>query len=86
MESYPPSPFGRKPCYAWGKVGVKMSSTIGANNSAGPVSFSSATASDAVDKILELEQQKFENITIKNGAGRMIDLDELSALCEASED
>ncbi len=66
--------------------GVKMSFTIAANNSAGPVSFSCATASDAVDKVLELEQQQFENITIKNGAGRTIDLDELSALCEASED
>lgn len=63
-----------------------MSFTIGANNSAGPVSFSCATASDAVDKILELELQKFENITVKDGAGRAIGLDELSALCEASED
>jgi hypothetical protein len=68
------------------KQGVKMSFAIGANNSAGPVSFSCATASDAVDKVLELEQQKFENITVKDGTGRTIDLDELSALCEASED
>jgi hypothetical protein len=68
------------------KQGVKMSFTIGANNSAGPVSFFCVTASDAVDKVLELEQQQFENITVKDGAGRAIDLDELSALCEASED
>jgi hypothetical protein len=63
-----------------------MSFTIGAKNSAGAVSFSCATASDAVDKVLELEQQRFENITVKDGTGRTIDLDELSALCEASED
>ena len=61
-----------------------MSFTVAANNSAGPVSFSCATASDAVDKVLELEQQQFENIAIKNDAGRTIDLDALSALC--SED
>jgi hypothetical protein len=66
--------------------GTKMSFTILASNSAGAVSFSCATASDAVDKVLELEQQRFENITIKDGNGRTIDLDELSALCEAGED
>jgi hypothetical protein len=63
-----------------------MSFTILASNSAGATSFSCATASDAVDKVLELEQQRFENITIKDGNGRTIDLDELSALCEAGED
>lgn len=63
-----------------------MSFTILANNSAGAFSFSCATASAAVDKVLELEQQRFENITVKDGAGRTIDLDELSSLCEASED
>jgi hypothetical protein len=66
--------------------GAKMSFTIGASNSAGAISFSCATASDAVDKVLELEQQQFKNITVKDGTGRTIDLDELSALCEASED
>ena len=71
----------------WPKpAGTKMAYTILAHNSAGTVSFSSATASDAVDKVLELEQQRFENITIKDGTGRTIDLDELSSLCEASED
>jgi hypothetical protein len=63
-----------------------MSFTILASNSAGAVSFSCATASAAVDKVLELEQQRFEHITVKDGAGRTIDLDELSSLCEASED
>ena len=63
-----------------------MSFTILASNSAGPVSFSCATASEAVDRVLELKQQHFENIAVKNGAGRTIDLDELSSLCEAGED
>lgn len=63
-----------------------MAFTILACNSAGEISLSCATASDAVDKVLELEQQRFENITIKDGTGRTIDLDELSSLCEASED
>ena len=56
-----------------------MSFATGANVSAGPVSFSCATASDAVGKVLELEQQKFENIIVKDGAGRTIDQD--TALC-----
>jgi hypothetical protein len=63
-----------------------MSFTILANSPAGAVSFSCATASDAVDKVLELEQQRFENIAVKDGTGRTIDLDELSSLCEAGED
>jgi hypothetical protein len=63
-----------------------MSFTILASNSAGAVSFSCATASEAVDKVLELKQQHFENIAVKNGAGRTVDLDELSSLCEAGED
>ncbi len=63
-----------------------MSFTILANHSAGAVSFSCTTASAAVDKVLELERQHFENITVEDGAGRAIDLDELSSQCEASED
>jgi hypothetical protein len=63
-----------------------MSFTIGARNSTGVVSFSCATASEAVDKVLELERQHYRNITVKDGTGRTIDLDELSALCEAGED
>lgn len=67
-------------------AGATMSFTIEANNSAGAISVSCATASEAVDKVLELEQQNFEHFKIKDGAGRMISLDELSALCEANED
>jgi hypothetical protein len=63
-----------------------MSFTVLADNSAGEISFSCTTASDAVDKVLELKQQRFEKIIVKDGTGRTIDLDELSSLCEASED
>jgi hypothetical protein len=57
-----------------------------ANKAAEAVSTSCATASDAVDKVLELERRRFRNIIVKDGAGRVIDLDELSSLCEAGED
>jgi hypothetical protein len=63
-----------------------MAFAIAARNSAGAVSFSCATASEAVDKVLELEQQGYGDFTIKDGAGRSIGLDELSAQCEAGED
>ena len=60
--------------------------TIGARNSAGAVAFSCTTASNAVDKVLELKQQRYKNIVVKDDSGRTIDLDELSSLCEAGED
>jgi hypothetical protein len=63
-----------------------MPLTIGAGNSAGAISFSCASASDTLNKVLELQLQRFENITLKNAAGGAIDLDELSAQYEASED
>jgi len=63
-----------------------MSFTILAKNLAGASSFSCATASDAVDKVLELEQQGFKHFTVKDDAGRTINLDQLSAQCEADED
>ena len=56
-----------------------------ANKAAEAVSTSCATASDAVDKVLELERRRCENIIVKDGAVRVIDLDELSSLCEAGE-
>jgi hypothetical protein len=59
---------------------------ITADNSAGATRFNAATASTAIDKVLELETQGYESIVVKDGTGRTISLDELSALCEASED
>jgi len=63
-----------------------MAFTIQGSNSSGPVSFTCATASDAVDKVLELERQRYENIAIKDDTGRSVGLDELSDMCEAGED
>ena len=63
-----------------------MSFTILAKNLAGTSSFSCATASDAVDKLLELEQQGFKHFIVKDSAGCTINLDQLSAQCEADED
>ena len=65
--------------------GTNMLFTIEARNSAGAVSFSCSTASEAVDKVLELERH-YGEIAVKDGTGRTIDRDELSALCEAGED
>jgi hypothetical protein len=56
-----------------------------ATKAAEAVSTSCATASEAVDKVLDLERRRF-HIIVKDGAGRVIELDELSSLCEASED
>ena len=59
---------------------------IEARNATGAAAFSCATASDAVDKVLELKQQRCKNIVVKDDGGRTIDLDELSSRCEAGED
>jgi hypothetical protein len=59
---------------------------ITADNTGGATKFDAATARNAVDKVLELETQGYQRIVVKDGAGRTIGLDELSARCEASED
>ena len=64
----------------------EMAFTVQGSNSSGPISVTCATASDAVDKVLELEQRRYENITVKDDTGRAISLDELSDICEAGED
>jgi hypothetical protein len=63
-----------------------MPFTITASNSTGPTTFSCGTANDALDKVLELEQQGYESIIVKDTTSRTINLDELPALCVASED
>jgi hypothetical protein len=52
----------------------------------GTTKFDVATPSNAIDKVLELEAQGYESIVVKDGSGRTVSLDELSTLCEASED
>jgi hypothetical protein len=63
-----------------------MPFTVTATNPAGPTTSSCGTAKDALDKVLELEQQDYESIVVKDATGRTINLDELSALCVAGED
>ena len=62
-----------------------MPFTISRVNSTKEILSSHATASDALNKVLELEQQGIE-IAIKDDAGHSVSLDELSAICEADED
>src|SRR5205807_1146709 len=64
---------------------AKMPFTIRGVNSTTEILSSHATASDTLNKVLELEQRGIE-IAIKDGAGRLVSLDELSAICEADED
>jgi len=47
-----------------------MPFTIRAGNSAGAIPFSCASAYDTLNKVLELELQRSENITFKDAAGR----------------
>jgi hypothetical protein len=54
-------------------------------NSAGDTSSTCDTASDALNKVLELEQDEFP-ITVEDDQRRTISLDELSAICEADQD
>jgi hypothetical protein len=63
-----------------------MPFTITASKSTGPTTSSRGTANGALDKVLELEQQGYESIVVKDSTSRTINLDELSALCVASED
>jgi hypothetical protein len=63
-----------------------MPFTITASKSTGSTSSSCGTAKDALDKVLQLEQQGHESILVKDAAGLTINLDELSALCVAGED
>jgi hypothetical protein len=63
-----------------------MPFTIEATTQQGAVSLVCSTASDAVNKVLELEQRAHGVITVKDGGGRRINSDELAALCEAGED
>jgi hypothetical protein len=63
-----------------------MSFTIDVTGLAGALSTDCSTASDAMNKVLELEQHPHGKITVKDSGGRKINFDELTALCEAGED
>ena len=63
-----------------------MTFSIIASTSTGSTTSSCVTAKDALDKVLQLEQQGCASIVVKNTAGLTINLDELSAVCAAGED
>jgi hypothetical protein len=60
-----------------------MSFTIDVACSEGDLTLTCETALDAFNKVLELEQQPHGAITVKDGTGRKINLDELCALSAA---
>jgi len=64
-----------------------MPFTITATDSAGAMkSFGPTAVMETLDMVLELEKLRYENIAIEDDTGRIINLDELSALSVASED
>jgi hypothetical protein len=54
--------------------------TVGAS---GPLVFTCSTASETLNKVLELEQHPHASITVRDGNGRSINIEELTALCES---
>ena len=70
----------------FGKQETKNAFHRYANKSAGPTASSCGTAKHALDKVMQLEQQSYENIVVKDHTGLTISLDELSAFCVASDD
>jgi hypothetical protein len=63
-----------------------MSFTIDVTCSEGDLLLTCETALETLNKVLELEQQPHGAITVKDGAGRTVNLDELCALCTARKD
>lgn len=63
-----------------------MAFVISGNTSAGMTTLTAANAKDAVDQVLAFETQGYQGIVVKDSTSRIINLDELSALCVASED
>jgi hypothetical protein len=53
--------------------------TVGAS---GPLVFTCSTAAETLNKILELEQHPHALITVRDGNGRSINIEELTALCK----
>ena len=59
-----------------------MSFTIEVASAVGPRFFTSATAAETLNKVLELEQHPHASITVRDDDGRSINIDELTALCK----
>jgi hypothetical protein len=64
------------------KVAV-MSFTIETTSALGPMRFTCSTASETMNKVCELEQHPHGSILVRDGSGRAINIDELTALCDA---
>jgi hypothetical protein len=45
--------------------------------------FTCSTAAETLNKVLELEQRPHGTITVRDGDGRSINIDELTTLCES---
>jgi len=62
-----------------------MSFVIEATSAIGPMFFTCSIASETLNKVLEVEQRPHGSITVRDGNGRSINIDELiaTALCEA---
>ncbi|MDR6293794.1 hypothetical protein E9232_006347 [Inquilinus ginsengisoli] len=63
-----------------------MSFTIAATNSAGAIALELATASDAVNKFQEFQQQGYQRIVVRDNLGRALSLDELLLLMSSDGD
>jgi hypothetical protein len=59
-----------------------MPFTIEAAGASGPLVFTGSKASETLNKILELEQRPHASITVRDGNGRSINIDELTGLCK----
>jgi hypothetical protein len=68
------------------QAGGEMPFIITGDKPGGAARFDAATASNAIDKVLELETQGYQSIVVKDDGGRAVSRDELSSLCEAGED
>ena len=64
----------------------EMRFMIAAGNGTEQINFGPAAVTATFDKVLQLQQDQFENILVTDSDGRTINLDELCALYTASED
>ena len=62
-----------------------MPFTIEATSAIGPMFLECSTASETLNKVLEVEQRPHGSITVRDGNRRSLNIDELiaTALCEA---
>jgi hypothetical protein len=64
------------------RKGNSMPFTIEAVRAIGPLVFTCSTASETLNRITELERQPHASITVRDGKGRSINIDDLTAPCK----